>query len=80
MLQQYQHILVAIDGSYEAELAFKKAVAVAKRNQAELILIHIVDTQRFKMFRVLIPQWLNKLRKMPRPPWKVTSIRPKKRD
>ncbi len=24
MLQQYQHILVAIDGSYEAELAFKK--------------------------------------------------------
>lgn len=40
MLQQYQHILVAIDGSYEAELAFKKAVAVAKRNQAELILIH----------------------------------------
>ena len=48
MLQQYQHILVAIDGSYEAELAFKKAVAVAKRNQAELILIHIVDTRAFQ--------------------------------
>lgn len=23
MLQQYQHILVPVDGSYEAELAFK---------------------------------------------------------
>ena len=27
MLQQYNHILVPVDGSYEAELAFKKAVA-----------------------------------------------------
>lgn len=48
MLQQYKHILVAIDGSYEAELAFKKAVAVAKRNDAELFLIHIVDTRAFQ--------------------------------
>ena len=45
MLQQYKHILVAIDGSYEAELAFKKAVEVAKRNDADLFLIHIVDTR-----------------------------------
>ncbi|WP_155285983.1 universal stress protein [Lacticaseibacillus zhaodongensis] len=48
MLQQYQHILVAVDGSYEAELAFKKAVSVAKRNNAELYLIHIVDTRAFQ--------------------------------
>lgn len=48
MLQQYQHILVAIDGSYEAELAFKKAIAVAKRNDAELYLVHIVDTRAFQ--------------------------------
>ncbi len=48
MLQQYNHILVAIDGSYESELAFKKAVAVAKRNNAELYLIHIVDTRAFQ--------------------------------
>ncbi len=47
MLQQYKHILVAIDGSYESELAFQKAVAVAKRNQAELFLIHTVDTRAF---------------------------------
>jgi len=48
MLQQYEHILVAIDGSYESELAFKKAIAVAKRNSAELYLIHIVDTRAFQ--------------------------------
>ena len=30
MLQQYQRIMVAVDGSKEAELAFKKAVSVAK--------------------------------------------------
>lgn len=48
MLQQYKHILVAIDGSYESELAFQKAVAVAKRNDGELFLIHIVDTRAFQ--------------------------------
>ncbi|WP_262316291.1 universal stress protein [Lacticaseibacillus parakribbianus] len=48
MLQQYKHILVAIDGSYESELAFQKAVAVAKRNHSELFLIHIVDTRAFQ--------------------------------
>ncbi|MFD1319442.1 universal stress protein [Loigolactobacillus zhaoyuanensis] len=48
MLQQYKHILVAIDGSYEAELAFRKAVEVAKRNNGELFLIHVVDTRAFQ--------------------------------
>lgn len=48
MLQQYEHILVAVDGSYEAELAFQKAVAVAKRNNAELLLAHIIDTRTYQ--------------------------------
>lgn len=30
MLKQYQHIQVAVDGSKEAEVAFSKAVEVAK--------------------------------------------------
>ncbi|GEP19790.1 universal stress protein [Pediococcus argentinicus] len=47
--QQYKHILVPIDGSKEAELAFKKAVAVAARNDgAELHLLHVVDTRAFQ--------------------------------
>ncbi|AMV61236.1 universal stress protein UspA [Pediococcus damnosus LMG 28219] len=49
MTQQYKHILVPVDGSQEAELAFEKAVAVARRNKgAELHLVHIVDTRAFQ--------------------------------
>ena len=48
MLQQYQKIMIAIDGSDEADLAFKKAVNVAKRNDAELLLAHVVDTRSFQ--------------------------------
>ncbi|MCP8849271.1 universal stress protein [Latilactobacillus curvatus] len=48
MLQQYKHILVAIDGSYEAELAFRKAVEVALRNNGQLHLIHVIDTRAFQ--------------------------------
>lgn len=48
MLQQYKRILVAVDGSSEAELAFKKAVNVAKRNQGELFLAHVIDTRAFQ--------------------------------
>lgn len=49
-VQQYHHILVPVDGSKEAELAFKKAVAVAKRNgkDTELQLLHVVDTRAFQ--------------------------------
>ena len=45
MSHHYQHIMVAIDGSYESELAFEKGVNVALRNGAELILTHVVDTR-----------------------------------
>ena len=48
MLQQYKTILVAVDGSSEAELAFKKAVSVAQRNQAKLIIAHVIDTRAFQ--------------------------------
>ncbi len=48
MLQQYKHILVAIDGSYEAELAFRKAVEVALRNNGQLHLIHVIDARAFQ--------------------------------
>ncbi|GAB6092456.1 universal stress protein [Furfurilactobacillus curtus] len=50
MAQQYKRILVPIDGSREAELAFKKAVAVTQRNgdDAQLHLLHVVDTRAFQ--------------------------------
>lgn len=45
MVQKYEHILVAVDGSYESELAFEKAVNVALRNNAKLVLTHVIDTR-----------------------------------
>ena len=48
MLQQYKKIMVAVDGSDEAELAFKKAVNVAIRNNGELLLAHVIDTRSFQ--------------------------------
>ena len=50
MLQSYKSILVPIDGSYESELAFKKAINVAKRNgeDTSLHLVHVVDTRAFQ--------------------------------
>lgn len=48
MLQQYQQILVAVDGSSKAELAFQKAVSIAKRNDANLLLVHVIDTRAFQ--------------------------------
>lgn len=50
MLQEYGRILVAVDGSDESERAFKKAVAVAKRNRAQLVLAHVIDTRAYQSF------------------------------
>ncbi|BDR60375.1 universal stress protein [Lactobacillus xylocopicola] len=48
MTKQYHHIQVAVDGSKEADLAFKKAVAAAKRNDATLEILHVIDTRSFQ--------------------------------
>lgn len=43
MLDVYSTILVPVDGSEQSERAFKKALAIAKRNSAKLVLVHMVD-------------------------------------
>ncbi|KRM92446.1 universal stress protein [Fructilactobacillus florum] len=48
MLQEYANILVPVDGSYGAEAAFEKAIAVAKRNNAHLHIVHAIDTRTFQ--------------------------------
>ena len=50
MLQEYKSIMVAIDGSTQAEKAFKKSVEVAKRNNAQLVLAHVIDTRAYQSF------------------------------
>lgn len=47
MTLKYSQILVAVDGSKEAEYAFKKSVGIAERNNATLNLVNIIDTRSF---------------------------------
>lgn len=47
MTLNYKQLLVAVDGSKEAEWAFKKSVGIAKRNKATLNLVNIIDTRSF---------------------------------
>lgn len=45
MSQRYENIMVAVDGSKGADLAFVKGVHSALRNHAKLIIAHVVDTR-----------------------------------
>lgn len=45
MYHEYSRILVPVDGSDEARLAYNKAIEVAKRHKARIFLAHIIDTR-----------------------------------
>ena len=45
MNQEYQNILVPVDGSKQAEQALNKAIAVAKRNDAHIDILNVIDTR-----------------------------------
>lgn len=53
MTHHYKRIVVAVDGSQTAEKAFRKAVEVAKTNNATLFIVHVIDTSSAKMFDML---------------------------
>lgn len=46
-MANYKKILVAIDGSKEADAAFKEAVKIAKQNNGTLLLVHVIDLRSF---------------------------------
>lgn len=46
-MMAYHNILVGIDGSKQSEMAFDKAVEVAKQNNAKLNLISVVNGERY---------------------------------
>jgi len=51
MLNHYKSILVAVDGSKEAEYAFQKSIDVAKRNKnATLNIVNIFNTRSFEAY------------------------------
>lgn len=47
-MNNYQNILVPVDGSYESEMAFKKAISIAKINDAKILLVHALDIRAFQ--------------------------------
>ena len=52
MTLAYREILVAVDGSDEAGLAFKKSIGIAKRNNANLNLIYVADPRTYTPIRL----------------------------
>lgn len=55
MENNYKNIVIAVDGSEAAEKAFKRSIDVAKRNEAKLIIAHVVDTRSFATIEVYDP-------------------------
>ena len=48
MANHYQNIVVAVDGSKEAEYAFRKSLDVAKRNEGSTLnIVNVIDTRSF---------------------------------
>ncbi|GGA82187.1 universal stress protein [Ornithinibacillus halotolerans] len=47
MNTEYKNILVAIDGSKASENAFNKALDIVKRNNAHLIIAHVIEYRSF---------------------------------
>src|SRR5690625_3362719 len=48
MPYDYPRVMVGVDGSVESEYAYKKAVEIAKRNDSELLIVHVVDTRSYQ--------------------------------
>lgn len=47
--QTYKTILVGVDGSEQANLAYKRAIEVAKRNQGRVIVVHVIENKLYTM-------------------------------
>lgn len=58
----YKNILIAVDGSHEAEWAFNKALDVAKRNDAQLTIVNIIDSRTYSSYEVYDAQFTENLK------------------
>ena len=51
MANHYKSIVVAVDGSKEAEYAFRKSIDVAKRNEGSTLnIVNVLDTRSFEAY------------------------------
>jgi len=48
METNYNNMMIALDGSEQADIAFKKGIEMAKRHHATLYLIHVVDSSPYR--------------------------------
>lgn len=63
MSNNYQQIVVAVDGSTLSDFAFKKAIDVAKRNiGSTLHIIHVIDTSVATSFDMLYDNMVELIR------------------
>lgn len=46
MSKNYKKILIAIDGSEQAEAALKEAITLCKRDNAQLFVLHATDKNK----------------------------------
>ena len=51
MMISYKNILIAVDGSHEAEWAFNKAVGVAN-NDAQLTIVNVIDSRTYSSYSI----------------------------
>ena len=50
-MNHYKSILVAVDGSKEAEYAFRKSINVAKRNKDSILtIVNVINTRSFEAY------------------------------
>lgn len=64
MANHYENIVVAVDGSQEAELAFRKSIDVAARNVGSTLhIIHIIDTSIVTSVDMLYENMIELVRK-----------------
>jgi nucleotide-binding universal stress UspA family protein len=61
---EYNYILVAIDGSEESECALEKSIEIAKRNNAKLLLAHVIDTRSFLLIDSYDPDIADRANKL----------------
>lgn len=47
--QTYKNILVGVDGSDQANLAYERAIEVARRNEGRVIVAHIIENQIYTL-------------------------------
>ena len=63
MRENYKNILVAVDGSHQANQAIQEAIEISKRNQASLFVVHAKDVAQLYGTAYIMPAVLEEAEK-----------------